>query len=155
MNKENLQKVIDVIEDNPHSWNQKQWHCGTTHCFAGHAQILSGKKEDEITVRTDARIFLDMNFHKFNWVVSSIRTLEDFKSLLNDTDFDIEGFNIDGFDIDGFNCYGYARDGYDCNDHCLPGYNSDGYNSDGVDRAGFDRDGFDLDGLDINNKPRD
>lgn len=41
-NIELLDKVLDHIEKNPESWNQRAWRCGTTYCFAGHAALLSG-----------------------------------------------------------------------------------------------------------------
>ena len=140
MNKENIQKVIDVIEDNPHSWNQDFWHCGTTHCFAGHAQILSGKQANKATVRKDARIFLDLDLRTFNWVSNYCRTLDDLKSLLTDEIFDIDGFDKNGYDRYGFDRAGYARTGFD---------------RIGYDRGGFNRDGYDRDGLDVNNKPKE
>jgi hypothetical protein len=44
MNHENLKRVIDHITANPETWNQDTFHsyCGTKHCIAGHAQIMSG-----------------------------------------------------------------------------------------------------------------
>ena len=149
MNKENIQKVIDVIEDNPHSWNQDFWHCKTTHCFSGHAQIISGKQANKETVRTDARIFLDMDIITFNWVSKVGRTLDDFKSLLTNTKFDIDGFDKDGYDIAGFDRDGFDRDEFDRD--C---FDRNSYNSDGFDRSGLNSDGYDRDGLDINNKSK-
>jgi hypothetical protein len=137
MNRANIQKVIDVIEAVPSCWNQAKWHCGTQHCFAGHAQILSGKTANDTTVRQDARVFLDLDLATANWAFSSNRTLEDFKTLLVEDDYDCDGYARDGYNRDG-----YARDGYNC----------DGYNRDGHDRDGYALDGYDRDGLDRNNK---
>jgi hypothetical protein len=36
-----LDLVLTVIESNPDLWGQCTWHCGTSHCFAGHAQLLA------------------------------------------------------------------------------------------------------------------
>ena len=41
MNKELLQLTLDTIKANPQHWDQTSWHCGTTHCFAGFAELLS------------------------------------------------------------------------------------------------------------------
>ena len=62
MNKENFQKVLDQITAHPETWDQTDWHCGTTHCFAGWAQLLSGQPENVETVRRDARMFLDLSY---------------------------------------------------------------------------------------------
>lgn len=37
-----LQGTLAYIEANPETWNQGEWVCGTTMCFAGHAVALSG-----------------------------------------------------------------------------------------------------------------
>jgi hypothetical protein len=38
---ERLQRVLDHIQHNPDQWKQSAWHCGTSHCFAGFAQLLA------------------------------------------------------------------------------------------------------------------
>ncbi len=43
-NIELLNKVLKHIEDNPGTWDQRVWRCGTSYCFAGHAAVLSGWK---------------------------------------------------------------------------------------------------------------
>lgn len=32
--------TLDWIKANPQHWNQRYWHCGTSHCFAGTAEML-------------------------------------------------------------------------------------------------------------------
>ena len=61
MNVENFKRVLGHIKAHPETWNQGEWHCGTAHCFAGHAQIMSGKvsansdgKYDDIDATYDA-----------------------------------------------------------------------------------------------------
>lgn len=41
VNVELLQKTLDAIKANPKHWNQKFWHCGTSHCFAGFAELIA------------------------------------------------------------------------------------------------------------------
>lgn len=41
VNVELLQKTLDAIKANPQHWNQQFWHCGTSHCFAGFAELLA------------------------------------------------------------------------------------------------------------------
>lgn len=41
VNVELLQKTLDTIKANPQHWNQKVWHCGTSHCFAGFAELIA------------------------------------------------------------------------------------------------------------------
>jgi hypothetical protein len=38
---ERLAMVLNHIENNPTHWNQRKWHCGTSHCFAGFAQLFA------------------------------------------------------------------------------------------------------------------
>lgn len=35
INKELLRETLQTIKANPQHWNQANWHCGTSHCFAG------------------------------------------------------------------------------------------------------------------------
>jgi hypothetical protein len=35
INKELLRETLQDIKGNPKHWNQRQWHCGSSHCFAG------------------------------------------------------------------------------------------------------------------------
>lgn len=37
-------RVLDHIDADPASWNQKYWACGTGHCYGGWAIALSGGK---------------------------------------------------------------------------------------------------------------
>jgi hypothetical protein len=41
-NIELLDLTLWHIENNPETWNQGEWRCGTSYCFAGHAALLSG-----------------------------------------------------------------------------------------------------------------
>src|SRR3990167_6733018 len=36
-------KILDRIEANPKCFDMADWHCGTTHCRAGHAIDLAGE----------------------------------------------------------------------------------------------------------------
>ena len=132
MNIENFKLVLDKIKSCPSQWKQNVWHCGTAHCFAGWAQILSGNKEDERSVRRDARVFLDISNFDANYLFAATTTLSDFETFFTKhTDFNRHGFDRDGFNSHGFNRAGFNRDGY-----------------------GFNSYGFDRDGLDKNNKPK-
>ena len=61
MNKEHYKQVLDKITACPEQWEQISWHCETTHCFAGWAQILSGKQPISGTARRDARMYLNID----------------------------------------------------------------------------------------------
>jgi len=117
MNIENFKLVLAKIESDPNCWDQRKWHCGTKHCFAGWAQILSGKKPDHHVVRKDARIFLGLGKDEADYLFDPERTLIDFKNAME--------VDLDGYHLDGYNRFGYNRDGYD--------------------RDGYDRDGLDID----------
>jgi hypothetical protein len=106
--------VVEYIKAHPEEYNQKSWHssCGTTACFAGRAQIMSGKAPDKDTTRRDAKIWLGLTKNEADY-------LFDGNQL-----FDV----IAGYDSDGYDRAGYDSDGYD-----RDGYDSDGYDSDGLD----------------------
>ena len=157
-NLDNCKLVLAQIENHPETWDQKDWHCQTAHCFAGWAQILSGKRENNITVRRDARIFLGLSLREANYYFSSSRTLEELKTVLenfyNQDGFDRGGFDRHGFDQNGFDGNGFDGNGFGRDGFGRKGFNRDGFDRKGFNRDGFDRYGFDRDGLDINNKPK-
>jgi len=169
----NIKLVLDKIEANPSCWNQEDWYCGSSHCFAGLAQIELTGAENENTVRRDARIFFGFTKHETDYYFSGTRTLGELKTALEDW-YDRDGYNRDGYnrggydrdgydsdgydrhwyDRDGYDCHGYNRHGYDLDGYNRGGYNRGGYNRHGRDRHGYDRHGYDLDGFDINNNQR-
>lgn len=93
-NKENFQKVLTTIKENPSCWRQEKWHCGSSHCFAGWAQILSGKAANDDTARKDARKFLGLTIKEADCLFQSCRTIEDFEKAVDD------GYDRDGLDKD-------------------------------------------------------
>jgi len=45
-----LRQTLAYIEAHPEEWNQTNWRCGSTACFAGHAAMLDGGQwEDEFS----------------------------------------------------------------------------------------------------------
>lgn len=49
VNVELLQKTLDTIKANPQHWNQKFWHCSTSHCFAGFAELIANNLPIEMS----------------------------------------------------------------------------------------------------------
>lgn len=43
-NKDLLLATLDKIKTDPASWNQREYFCGTSCCFAGHVCLLAGWK---------------------------------------------------------------------------------------------------------------
>ena len=85
---------MDKIESCPTEWDQGAFHCGTAHCFAGWAQLMSGKLADSITARRDARIFLKLTYEEANYLFHHYRTMGDFKRwLLHYSEYDNDGLN--------------------------------------------------------------
>jgi len=92
MNAENFAKVIAAIDADPSSWDQIHWHswCMTTHCFAGHAQILSGaplKKREgghdfSSFAGSDAIRWLDLTDYDADYLFNPCRTMDDFRDFL-------------------------------------------------------------------------
>src|SRR5215469_18928586 len=109
MNTTNFKKVLGHIKASQSCWKQDDWHCGTSHCFGGWAQILSGKPANNATVRRDARVFLELTAHQADYCFAGQRRLVDFEEMLAVPD----GYNWAGRDRDGYDRDGYDRDGYD------------------------------------------
>ncbi len=139
MNKERLQAIIDRIEADPISWNQKSWDYRNSPRLAFYTQIDAGLQLDPFNARRDARIWLDLSNKQANYLLSSYRTWKEIKDFVVN-----RNYGGDGYDRDGYDCVGYDRDGQDRDSHDRFGPN----------RAGFNRDGYDCDGLDKHNKPK-
>jgi hypothetical protein len=155
MNIERHNAIIARIEADPSCWKQSSWHCGTSHCYGGWAQIESGKPANDSTARGDAREWLDLNRYEAEYAFAGNRTLAELKALperFNLAGYDRAGYNRDGYDRDGRDRAGYDRDGFDRYGLDRDGRDRAGYDLDGRDRAGYDRAGYDRDGLDKNNK---
>lgn len=82
----NLRKVLDWIKDNPEHWDQKRWHCGTSHCFIGVADMfllgLSPKesvKHDSFYGYTAVKAYLGITRSEFSMLCHSANTLQDLE----------------------------------------------------------------------------
>jgi len=71
VNAELLQKTLDTIKANPEHWYQKNWHCNSSHCFAGFAELLSFGLPIYLNVaalKEDKRLYDPVNCRvDFNW----------------------------------------------------------------------------------------
>jgi hypothetical protein len=47
-----LKRVMKTIKENPKHWNQNDWHCGTSHCFAGFAVLDKYKQSPKCSAKT-------------------------------------------------------------------------------------------------------
>jgi len=85
------QQVIAAIDANIAAWDQnvifhKVTPCGTTHCFAGFAQMLAGKADQSILCQTydeapwnDAKEYLGLSEDQAEYAFDSSRTLEQLR----------------------------------------------------------------------------
>lgn len=66
MNKPLLRKIIKQIQKEPRKLNMEEYHCGTSHCIAGWATVLTGRKKDPYSfgysVLETAREVLDLRY---------------------------------------------------------------------------------------------
>lgn len=84
-------KAMNWIEDNPKHWDQKNWHCGTTHCYAGIVEILTrggdpaittGNEDHQNTSMIAAQILgLDHDLADNAWFYSKT-SLEELRALV-------------------------------------------------------------------------
>lgn len=112
MNRINFKRVLDAIKADPDSWNQSVWHCGTVHCFAGHAQILAGHPVSPAKTRWQAIEFLEIDDYESDYLFNGRRTLEDFEHALAKGCFDESGYDREGYDASGFDREGLDRRGF-------------------------------------------
>ena len=86
MNTERYLAILDRIKKDPSCHKQDWWHCGTAHCFAGHAQIDSGLPINDTTCATDASDWLGISPAFAVWLFASNRTVADFEAFYSWTD---------------------------------------------------------------------
>lgn len=108
MNVENHNKVIAYIEAHPEQWDQAYWHhpCKTAHCYAGIAQILSGKtytKHEDVVdnTRVDAMDWLELTTYEASQAFHGINSLPVLKRLPDVFTYDEGGYNWLGYTKDG------------------------------------------------------
>ena len=125
-------EVLNHILDNPETWSQHEWLCGTTHCFAGRVQTMSGRPERVVFRLQDMADLLECGEEDASWLAYSRRTLSELHAYVaayvNGTPY----FDADGFGKDGFDRHNRGRDGND----------REGYDREGYDRNGYDRHGY-------------
>lgn len=137
-----LRAVVNHIISHPETWDQSQWHCGTTHCVAGHAQIMGGRPPFIISCYKDAKAVLGITSFEADWLFDAPRTLLEIHAF---ADIKLRGeryFDESGYDPDGFDRFGMDKDGFDRRGFNIAGYDRHGFNAHGVDRDGYDREGF-------------
>ena len=81
MNTERYLAILDRIKKDPSCHKQDWWHCGTAHCFAGHAQIDSGLPINDTTCATDASHWLAISPASPVRLVAPNRPLADLQPL--------------------------------------------------------------------------
>lgn len=71
MNKERCEQVLQWIEAHPENWNQEAWHCGTTHCFAGVAEMMRMRIDPRASApfsRFNEEYCLDNKYETGRWL---------------------------------------------------------------------------------------
>jgi hypothetical protein len=120
INKELLRETLQTIKDNPQHWDQTQWHCGSSHCFAGFVECkirgadITEKFDEDQTLRwstADAESLIsllnlgekdanklrnDYVYHKNTALVArfALGLNEDQADILFDSDNELEDLEI-------------------------------------------------------------
>lgn len=88
MNRKNFKIVLDQITNHPEGWTQTHWHCGTTHCFMGWAELFMNdiSKIDYYgspnVVNTESVCeWLGINMYQYNYLSHPFRSLKDFRRI--------------------------------------------------------------------------
>ncbi len=90
VDKELLESTLKLIEENPNHWNQGDWHCGTSHCFAGFVELQIKKLpldtteslSDACITREMAREALGLSDLQADVLFSGVNKLEDLKEIV-------------------------------------------------------------------------
>ncbi len=138
--KELLRQVVNQILTHPNEWNQKAWHCGTSHCVGGWCQVLA--KAPLTESKDEMRELAELTEADADYLFAASRNISDIHCFVKTILDGKKPFNRDGFNRDGFDRDGFDRDGFD-----RDGFNRDGFNRAGFNRAGFNRAGFNRDGV--------
>lgn len=107
INKKLLLTTLELIEQNFQHWRQAEWHCGTTHCFAGFVimQRLGLSVKDacpnhkSINTELTAREALGLEKYSASALFFTTNTIEDLRHyvglLANDQDtFDLNTLTV-------------------------------------------------------------
>jgi len=110
---DNLRAVLAHIEAHPETWKQSSWHCGTSHCFGGWAQIMAGRPASDASVRADARKWLGLTRYEADLLFDGYNSIETIREVV--TELVSDGYNRDGydrayFDSDGLNPENLTRE---------------------------------------------
>lgn len=108
--KELARAAINQILENPESWDQTEFHCGTSHCFGGWCQILSGNAKSR-NVLGELPELLGITQAEASWVCYGDRLITEIHGFVDCLINDKEYFDRDGFSRDGFDRAGYNRGG--------------------------------------------
>ena len=98
-----LQATLDAVLANPKHWRQGSWHCGTSHCFAGFAEMIrlaenpteqcseahycpsdaiDGMQRAALADREETQKWLDLTDEEWGRVVDGGNSLEDLKRIV-------------------------------------------------------------------------
>lgn len=97
-----FERTLAAIKANPEHWDQGDWHCGTSHCFAGFAQVLSLQDAGDLPTELDdcdeesvyeasgcamntldiAKELLSVSEDQSDWLFSQNRSIEEFELCL-------------------------------------------------------------------------
>jgi len=121
--------ALDKIDAHPEQWNQRFYHdksaCGSTHCWAGWCDKLSGNwrgHERHVSQKTVDSIGLsEKDYREITYSGNSRERLENLHLLFSTGVYGVDGRDSEGFDRDGLDTAGWTRSGwrgvYACNYH--------------------------------------
>jgi len=79
--KELLRAAVNQIIRHPETWDQGDWHCGTSHCVGGHCQILAGHEVDRYTARNQVVEAVGLSDEAANWLFDAGRSLSEIRAF--------------------------------------------------------------------------
>lgn len=86
-----MRYIIQLIKLNPDHWNQHEWRCGTSFCFAGFVDLIAAYQHDKNTLGSNFTVVKTSD--RFN-PITLVRN-KYYKKLWKERGFDIENLTLD------------------------------------------------------------
>jgi hypothetical protein len=154
-------KVLDMIDANLQHHNQKAWHCGTSHCWAGFGDLVAMGEQvntrgwrDGSALQAVDRYWFGLSEEAWRSITLVANSLETIKLLVacairGNGHIDLSGMDLQNAGLNAANLLGADLHGADLSYVDLNGANLSGVNLHDADLRVANLSGADLRGADL------
>ena len=101
-----MRYIIQLIKLNPDHWNQHEWRCGTSFCFAGFVDLIAAYQHDKNTLASNFTVVKTSD--RFN-PITLVRN-KYYKKLWKEYGFDMQYLTLDNTSQLFLGIYNVAKD---------------------------------------------